>query len=77
MIRLKNVKAENDRIVCFGYVEDCKEPVRISVDLDGNAEAVNMPEGYEWCVSYVAAAQRYLLKAYKEGKLKSEMLMMW
>ena len=77
MIRLKNVKVEDDRIVCLGYVEDCKEPVRISVDMDGNGESVEMTRGYEWCDIHIKRAERYLLKRYEEGTLKSEMLLMW
>ncbi len=77
MIRLKSVRVENDRIACFGYVEDCQEPVKISVDMKGNADSGSLPKGYEWCESYVRAAERYLLKSYEQGKLKSEMLMMW
>ena len=77
VIRLKNVKVENNRIVCLGYVEDCEEPIRISVDMDGNGESVEMPRGYEWCKSYVKSAERYLIKRYKQGTLKSEMMMMW
>ena len=77
MIRLKNVRVENDRIVCLGYVEDCKEPICISVDMDGNGESVEMPRGYEWCESYVKSAERYLLKRYEQGTLKNEMMMMW
>ncbi len=77
MIKLKNIRVENDRIVCFGYVEDCKVPIRISVDMNENADSVEMPLGYEWCKSYVKAAERYLVKSYKLGKLKKEMTMMW
>ena len=77
MVRLKNVRVENDHIVCVGYVEDCKEPIRISVDMDGNGESVEMPRGYEWCDIHIKRAERYLLERYEQGTLKSEMLLMW
>ena len=58
-------------------VEDCKEPIRICVDMDGNGESVEMPRGYEWCDNHIKHAERYLLERYEQGTLKNEMMLMW
>ena len=77
MIRLRSAKREGDRIVCLGYVEDCKVPVHIAVKLNGESESGELPEGYEYCTSHIRQGERYLLKREKEGTLSDNMLVMW
>lgn len=79
MIRLKNVKKENDSFVCDAYVEDCGIPVRLIYDIKTRSiPEYHLPEEYHDCREHISMARRYFDHVLSGvEKLKQEKLIMW
>lgn len=77
MIALKNIKANREKITCEAYVEDCHTPISLSFDrLKKRMDAVQLPDGYEWCTSHIHHAEKYFYTAEK-SELPQERTIMW
>lgn len=78
MVRLKNIKRNNNIIECDIIPEDSAEYGHVAVNIDSAAvESFSLPENYETCISHVHHAKRALLKIAKDEDLPEEKLVMW
>ena len=67
MIKLKNMKIENNIIECDIFPEDSKENGYIKVDTEsGVIENYSLPVGFEYCKNHVYKARDYLIKHIKD-----------
>ena len=78
MIRLKNIRKNNNIIECEIFPEDCKENGYLSVEIDSE-EIVKyeLPIGYEWCTNHIAHAERELLDMAKNNNVQKEKTIIW
>ncbi len=77
MIKLKNIKKNNDTISCLIYPEDSKEPGNLIINLSTKVEKYNLPDGYDWCKYHVSHASRALIELAQQKDIPSEKLIMW
>lgn len=61
MIRLTEIKRDNGKISCNAFVEDCKIAVPLLLDeKTGELSSYHLPSDYEWCISHITHASKYL-----------------
>lgn len=78
MIKLLNIRRNNDTIRCDVRVEDCSTLVPISIDeKNGTVEREALPKGYEYCTTHIGYAERFLKTIIGQKTLPSEKLIMW
>ena len=78
MIKLKNIKMEADGISCVAFVEDCREPIKISVMADTKEmKASELPQGYEWCKKHLNYAKQVLSEMLESGITETSKTVMW
>lgn len=78
MIRLEHIKKTDDVIVCVGFIEDCKEPVQISVNRANYAMTTSpLPKGYEWGTSHLEHAKKALIDILESGSNETKRTVMW
>ncbi len=78
MIKLKKITKTDTTITCTAYVEDCKLPLHLTLNLlTKEFNDYHLPPGYEWCQSHIAHAKFKLLKMVDENKLEDECTIMW
>lgn len=77
MVKLEQVKREGDVISCIAFVEDCEIPVKITLNTAGEMTADELPEGYDWCDSHLAHAERALSEMLETGKVEPRSTIMW
>ena len=78
MIRLERIEIKNNTISCVVFVEDCTEPVFLSVDIaSGEMNSTRLPLGYEWCRPHLAMAKRVMLDMLNSGTIENEKTIMW
>ena len=78
MIKLRNIKKNNNVLECDIFPEDCKDKGHLIIEI--NSEKVvtcELPEGYEWCTNHIAHAKYKLLEMAKDGFIPKEKLIMW
>ena len=76
MVKLENIKRENDCISCDAYPEDSKTPVHLEVAIStGDITRSDMPKGYEHCLMHIRHAKRFLLT--NADNLPKSRLLMW
>ena len=76
MVTLKNIKRDNDCIICDVYPEDSKLPVHMEVSVrTGDVSQSAFPKGYEYCTSHIRHAKRFLLE--NADHLPESRLIMW
>ncbi len=78
MIKLKNIVIENSIAKCDIFPEDSVENGYIEMSFVEGFTSVVLPKGYEWCMSHIDHAKRYLTNLYKKGvDFQSEKIIMW
>lgn len=78
MIRLENIKAENDMITCIAFFEDCKTPIPLIYHVDLQfVEDVQFPVGYEWCINHIKYAVKALDDMMLSGIMEDSKTVMW
>ena len=77
MVKIKNIKKENDRIFCDIYVEDCKVPMKTILCDDETYEIDDFPNGYDWCKTHVRYALRFLKTLFNEKDVPTQKTIMW
>jgi|GEM_PF-2084917 len=79
MIRLKNVKRQDNIITMDAFVESCEEALPLILDVQKqDFEPYVFPKGYEWCTSHVAKAKWKLLRMLDNGEeLPEKLCIMW
>ncbi len=61
MIKLTKITRNNNTISCQEFVEDCDTGFNISLnETTSELEDYRLPKEYEWCVSHIGHAERYL-----------------
>ena len=78
MIRLTNIRVENDIINCDVFPEDSVKSGVIKIDVNNNTVSAVLPEGYEWCKNHVNRAKEFLTKSYASNlELPKEKTIIW
>ena len=78
MVRLKNLKKNNNLAECDFLPEDSQIPGHMIVDLEsGDIIEYTLPEKYEWCTKHVYHAARNLKKLIKNNEFPNNYLVMW
>ena len=81
MIKLKNIKKNNDIIECDIIPEDSQKAGHLSVSLQDDdpygTVSYKLPEGYEWCRNHVSHAVTGLIEMAKRSEFLNEKLIMW
>ena len=76
MINLKNIRKVDGNILCDAFPEDCGVPVPLVLNVKNETVSpYTLPDGYEWCMSHIEHAKRFLLSV--SDKLPKEFLLMW
>lgn len=78
MVKLKDIKRIDNIIMCKAFVEDCDIPIQLFLNED-NAELSNydLPNGYEWCVSHILHARKYLRSLIGQPITETQRNIMW
>ena len=76
MLRLKNIRIENNVAEADFYPEDCPTCGHIVVDLV-SGKVVSYSEVMDYGASYLAHARQNLLRLAAEKSLQTECLVMW
>lgn len=79
MIRLKNIKKNDNVVICDAYVEDCKQAVQIIYHVDAaEIEPVVYPQGYEDCKTHFGMARHFFKRTLEKGEeLPQQRTIMW
>ena len=78
MIRLKNIRKENDKIMCDAFIEDSPNSVKLVLDISsGEMNDYILPEGYEWCHKHIIHARNALISMIRNNNIAPEKLVMW
>lgn len=78
MVKLKNLKRNNNLVACDLYIEDSADPQHFVVDI-ATKEVVEFsaPKDYPHCENHVAHAQWKIIALANQGELPSEYTIMW
>lgn len=79
MIKLLNLKLNNDVIECDFLLEDSKEKGRLTFNIaEHKIQSCSFPLGYEWCKSHIQHAQKALIEMSSQPTtLLTEKIIMW
>lgn len=77
MVKLKNLKKNNDTILCDVFPEDSVNSGTLVVNTSGNVIDYSLPDGYEWCINHIYHAARKIRELVNNGTLPSEITVMW
>ena len=78
MVRLKNIKRNNNIIECDIIPEDSEEYGHVVVNIEtADVESFRLPKNFEWCTNHVYFAKKALLKMVDDNNLLEEKLVMW
>lgn len=78
MIKLKNIVKNKASICCSAVLEDCDNPVSLTLDLEKKEfKDFAFPEGYEYCKEHISQAKRYLLSLADKSQIPHEKTIMW
>lgn len=75
MVKLKNITKDNGFVHFAAYVEDCKMPVSVTVNIKTKQADFELPIGYEWCDWHIFKASKYVLSNL--GDLPENHTIMW
>ena len=78
MVKLKNIRRNDNIILCEAFVENCTEPIHLSL-YENSAELDDyiLPIGYEWCISHITHAKKYLRSLIGKPIEDSQRTIMW
>ena len=76
MVKLRNILRNDNAIKCDVFVEDSLSPVFLSVT-ENTSEFGVLPKGYEWCISHINAAIRYLRSLLSVDSYPAEHNIYW
>lgn len=78
MVRLKNLKRNNDLVECDLYIEDSNDPQHFVINVETKAIVeFSAPKDYEHCENHVAHAKRKIIELASQSELPSEYAVMW
>lgn len=78
MVKLKNIKKNNNTIGCDIYPEDSDRSGHVLVDIDaGDIKEYTLPNGYEWCINHVYHAASTLIDISHQSEVPNEKIVMW
>lgn len=78
MVKLKDLKKDDNIAECDIFPEDSIENGHITVDIkSGELKEALLPKGYEWCENHIRHAVNNLIRLAKEGNLPSEYTVIW
>lgn len=78
MVKLKQIKKNNNKITCDVFVEDCEEAIRVALDMNsGQIEDYTLPKGYEWCTTHMAYVRRFLKTLVDSKNVPEKRTIMW
>lgn len=64
MIRVENIKRENNIITCTALIEDCQEELPLVFDVvKRDFKPFVFPKGYETCSMHIAYVRRFFDKS--------------
>lgn len=79
MIKLMQIKREENKITCKALIEDCEIYTPLSYDIPSMTfDDYSLPEGYEWCDIHIHHAKRFFSSILKNGEdLPESRTIMW
>lgn len=78
MVKLKNIKKNNQIIECDILPEDSEEYGHIVVDLSSHKLiSYSLPKEYEWCKKHVFHAHHKLISLSKSNELLTNAIVVW
>ena len=79
MIKLKNIKRDNNIITCVAYPEDCEVGLKMTINIEDETEEYEpLPKGYEYCKGNMAMGKWHLLRLLEKGEdLPENATVMW
>ncbi len=77
MIKLINLKIENEQASCAFYLEDCIQEGTLICNSKGEIIELTVPKGYEWCKKHVSHARDYLMSLFGGNDVPEEKVLMW
>lgn len=79
MIKLRNIKKNNQIIECDILPENSEEYGHLVVDLASSNKLVtySLPTGYEWCVKHVYRALHKLVSLSKLNDIPTNAIVVW
>ena len=77
MVKLENIRKNNDVITCVAYLEDCRKPMelRYSSSTD-DFDHFEFPEGYDWCEMHIRMIRSFF-RTLKGSDYTQERMIMW
>lgn len=78
MVKLRNIKVNNQNIECDIYPEDSSLSGSLIVNLEtGKVVDYTLPENYAWCIKHIHHASEKLIEIFKDGEIPEEKIVMW
>lgn len=78
MVKLRNIKKNNNIYECDIWPEDSNNSGHIVVNTDTcKIEECTLPLGYEWCQNHVNHVKRVLVEMSQSKDIPNEKLVMW
>ena len=78
MVKLKNIRRTNGFIVCEAFVEDCTESIELKLnETSAELDDYNLPDGYDWCISHVTHARKFLRTLIGKPNESTQRTIMW
>ncbi|MBP5433863.1 hypothetical protein [Ruminococcus sp.] len=78
MIKLTGIARNNNHITCTAYLEDSEQGMSLSFnEKTSDFEDCVLPQGYEWCISHINHAKKYLKSLIGKNISATEKLIMW
>lgn len=78
MVKLKNLRRNNNLVECDLYIEDSTDPQHFIVDVESK-EVIQFsaPKDYPHCENHVAHARWKIIALAKQGEIPPECTIMW
>ena len=78
MIELKKIKRDNEQIACEAFIEDCNEPVNLSLNIrNKELNSFVLPPDYNWCTTHIDKAKDFLLSLLDVTDIPNKKRIMW
>lgn len=78
MVKLKNIRIDDNIACCDIYPEDSKTNGTLEVNIKNeDILKYSLPEGFEWCSNHLYHAKDALVKMVSEQEIPKEKTIMW
>lgn len=78
MIKLMEIKKNDNAVTCNAFIEDCNVAIPIVYDLNSRELSHgDIPEGYTWCSNHMKHARVRLEAMIREKTFPETVTVMW